>query len=698
MVMRAHGHTAELADLRDLTATGRDGVSAQGMLAAVRHRGFEGRGVRCEPDRLDDLPSGAILHWAGNHFVVLVGRTRRGVQILDPALGRRVITESAFREQYSGVALLLAPRDEQGLLQVDSPVDEPARWQRYQHLVKAAKRPLLAALLLAAVVQGCALVYPLILRAVVDAAGRTAETASTATWSGSLLALAVGYLLAQIGRVLCLTAVQRVVDVRLTMEVLDHLASLPYTFVARRSVGDVALRVRSTFAVRQILTASALSAVLDGVLVLGYLLVIFVVDGTFGVLTVTAIGLQLGLVALCWTRLRQNAAEALDRQTAAQTELLEIVGGFETLKAAGAAQSAVASWSARLQQEVDAQVRSNRASGLIDSVLVTIRFATPPALLVLGLGRVASGSLALADMLALAALSVAVTVPVGALLSTVCSLTSVFSYVDRLDDLLSTSPEQQGDRQVPDRVTGALAVRGVSYRYSPLSQPAVIDVDVRIGAGEHVAIVGASGSGKTTLALLLASLYDPSAGTITLDGHPVRNYDRDALRGRVGVVAQGTALFSATIRDNIILGRAWLSDADVTAAAGIAQLHADVQQLPSGYDTLLGNGGTGLSGGQRQRVALARALAGNPGLLILDEATSALDAATERKVQQAIQQLDCTRITIAHRLTAAALADRVLVMQAGEVVADGTYASLRRRSPVFRAMLEADGRLRVRSG
>ena len=415
-LLRAHGQPVDLAALRDLTCTGRDGVSAAGLLQAARHHGFSGQGVRCPLERLDELPPGAVLHWAGNHFVVLLGRARRGLRVLDPALGERVVPLETVREQYSGVALVLTPPAEAAA--ATAPPVRPRRWPRYRGFLAGTRRPLAGALLLAAAVQACALVYPLVLRAVVERADDPV-VAGRAGLAVLLGLLAGAYLLAQVGRLLCLTAVQRVVDVALTLGVLQHLASLPYAFVARRSTGDLALRVRSTFAVRQILTSSALSAVLDGTLVLGYLVVILAIDVRFALLTAAALGLQVLVVALTWRRLRQSAAEALEAQTAAQTGLLELVSGLELLKASGAAGQAVSDWSARLRREVDAQARNSRLDGLVDAVLGTVRFITPPALLVLGLARVADGSLALGDMLALATLAAAITVPVGALLATV---------------------------------------------------------------------------------------------------------------------------------------------------------------------------------------------------------------------------------------------------------------------------------------
>lgn len=697
MVLGAHGTDVRLAELRDLTSTGRDGVSAAGLVLAAEQFGLHGVGVRCPLERVNDLPRGAILHWGGNHFVVLEGHSRRGLRVLDPALGRRVVAPATVAEQYSGVAVLFEPDGSSGEHAVAT--DRPRRIssQRYRPFFSGTRRPAVLALLFAAAVQLFTLVHPVVLRTVVGAVQQPGRALEAPVLALAVAALGVGFLGAYVGRLLFLLAIERIVDVRMTVGVLDHLASLPYAFVARRSTGDLALRVRSTVAVRQILTTSALSAVLDGLLVLGYLALILRIDTQFALLTGTAIGLQGLIVAVTWHRLRQTAAEALEAQSGAQARLIEIVSSLELLKASGAARQAVKDWSPHVRREVAAQAASSRASGLVDSVLLAIRFMAPPALLVLGLARVASGDLTLANMLALAALAAAITIPTGALLSTVCSLTAVSGYLERIDDLLQAPIEAGGGAAVPQRLEGAATLRDVSYTYSALLPPAVEQITLDIAPGEHVAVVGASGSGKTTLAMLIATLYDPTSGEIRLDGIDPRDVDRDALRRRIGLVTQNTTLFNASIKDNIVFGRPEVTDADIEYACRTAAIHDDIVALPSGYETILGNGGTGLSGGQRQRLAIARALAARPGLLVLDEATSALDTMTEGTVHQGIDELQCTRIVVAHRFATIKRAERVLVMAGGRIVADGSYASVRRRSPEFRELVAAESPSRPRA-
>ncbi|HVF20238.1 MAG TPA: peptidase domain-containing ABC transporter [Mycobacteriales bacterium] len=687
IVLRSAGHRAELSELRDLTSTGREGVSAAGIVSAARALGFTAKGVRCPADRLAQVPAGSILHWGGNHFVVLERVTSRGAVVLDPALGRRTVPAEALGATYSGVALVFEPPA--GPVARERSTRTPRRrLAPYRPFVTGTAKHATLAVVFAVAVQACLLANPYVLRRVVGGLAGSDPSASARTLAVGVAAMAVGYLGAAIARLGFLVALQRAVDFRLTMGVLEHLVAQPYSFIARRSSGDLSLRLRSTVIVRQVLTSGALSTLIDGALVLVYVVLISVIDLWFGLLTTAAIAAQALVVAVAWPRLRSASAVALEAQTVSQGQLLEIVGGLEQLKASGTAGEVVHAWSGRLRTEVDTEARRSRLGGLVDALLLAIRFAAPPLLLALGLARVGSGALDLADMLALATLSAAVTVPTGGLLSTLCSLSTVGSYVERLDDLLHASPERVGQRGVGGPLAGAVELQDVSFRYSALLPPALSEVSLRIEPGEQVAVVGASGSGKTTLAMVIATLHEPSTGSVIVDGHDARDYDLVELRRHIGVVTQSAPLFALTIHDNIALGRPHVSEADVIAAAKRAALHDEVVALPAGYRTKLGNDGSGLSGGQRQRIALARALVHSPGLLILDEATSALDSATEARVHEGIAELDCTRIVVSHRLSNVVRADRVIVMKDGRIVADGSPGKVRRTSAEFRGLVE----------
>jgi ABC-type bacteriocin/lantibiotic exporter with double-glycine peptidase domain len=268
-------------------------------------------------------------------------------------------------------------------------------------------------------------------------------------------------------------------------------------------------------------------------------------------------------------------------------------------------------------------------------------------------------------------------------------LTQLKSYMLRLEDVLDSPSEPTRPQSTQRPLSGAIEVRGVSFRYPSEQQPTLLDLSFEIAPGECVAIVGASGSGKSTLARLLAGLYEPAAGTIAFDGLDMRAFDLAQLRERMGIVTQDTRLFSGTLRDNVALFEPTIPGDAVQTACELACLHDDIARMPMAYDTMLADGGTSLSGGQRQRLSLARALLRKPDILILDEATSALDTVTEQRVQARLRELACTRILVAHRLSTIVEADKILVLEQGRLVAVGRHAELLLSCGEYRALVRA---------
>ena len=262
----------------------------------------------------------------------------------------------------------------------------------------------------------------------------------------------------------------------------------------------------------------------------------------------------------------------------------------------------------------------------------------------------------------------------------------------RVFELLDRSPELTAPPDAPPLPPGPgnLRFEGVTMRYAGTRRPALTDVDLEIAGGRTVALVGGTGSGKTTLAALVARLYDPTGGRVLIDGADVRSVEVASLRSAVAVTGDDPFLFSTTVHENIAYARPAATRAAVQEAARRAQADEFIVRLPEGYDTRVGERGLSLSGGQRQRIAIARALLADPRILILDDATSSVDATTEREIKRALGEVMAGRTTliIAHRLSTIALADEIVVLEEGRVVAQGTHDELRERSPLYRAIVE----------
>jgi ATP-binding cassette subfamily B protein len=411
----------------------------------------------------------------------------------------------------------------------------------------------------------------------------------------------------------------------------------------------------------------------------------------FGLLVLVIGVLQVALLLASARRASEVAQEHVVAQAEAQTYLVDMLHGVMAVKAAGAEDRVTDRFSRLFQRQVAASLRRGRLTALVDTANVALRTAAPLALLWLGVTRVSSGDMTTGTMLAMCALGASFLAPVASLAQNGQRLPLLGTYIARLADVLDAGPEQEpGVHELP-RPSGRIEVRNVGFRYAPSSPWVLRGVSFTVAPGEMLAIVGRTGCGKTTLLKLLLGLYLPSEGEILYDGRPLSSVDLRSLRRQLGVVLQDGALHCGSIRDNIAFGDRTLSLERVVAAARAACLDEDIDALPMGYDTPLGEGGGGLSGGQRQRLALARALAHDSAILFLDEATSHLDVMTEHAVEQNLRELPCTRVVIAHRLSTVRNAERIVVLEGGTVTEMGRHAELLTAGGVYAAMVEGSG-------
>ena len=680
MVAGYFGRPTPLDEARLLLGGGR-GADARGLLEAARRLGLRGRAVKARAlADLRLLPVGAILHWRFRHFVVFGGLDATGVTLLDPASGRQQVDLAEMDRSFTGIALIFERAED---WQARSAPPNRLFGRLFAKVL--AERQLLGRIVLVSLLlQLFALALPLATGLLVDRVLPQGDRPLlfTLAWAAGLLLLL--QLFTALVRGHLLLHLRTRLDARWTTDFFEHLVALPYRFFQERPAGDLLMRLTSHSTIRELATGAVLSAVLDGGLVGLALLLLLGIDPRLGLLALGLGLLRLLVFAVARRQLRERMSALLQAEAKSRSRQVEIVIGLETLKASGVERQAVETWSRLFVDVLNATAARERWTIGSEAALELLRAGSPLLLLLYGGQLVLAGELSLGAMLAASALAAAFLQPISQLVATAGQLQLVASYLERVEEVAQTPREQEGlTLRQPGRLAGSIQLDDLHFRYHESAPWVLTGLSLDIAAGSFVAIVGRSGAGKTTLAQLLLGMYPPSRGKICFDGQDAAGLELPALRRQLGIVPQNPSFFAGSLRSNIALLDPQAPLAKVVAAARRAHLHADIEAMPMGYETVIEAEASSLSGGQRQRLALARALLQNPRILLLDEATSALDTLTEAAIESELERARCTRIVIAHRLSTIRRADLIVVLDQGQIVEQGRHAELLARGGLY---------------
>jgi HlyB family type I secretion system ABC transporter len=677
MVCRYFGARVSLARVRTHVGTGIDGTSLRGLARGGEDLGLATRALKVSLRNLEAMPLPAILHWGGNHWVVLTDVDAKGVKIADPALGIRRLSRAELEKAWSGYAVLFARTD-----RVDELPASPSGFAWLRPFARRFWRPIAGAVGLAMVVSALNLALPVLTQIVVD---RVLGPRDFELLETLVLAMA-GVLVVSVAA----SYVQRLIlsraAVGMDAETLDHVAAkmlaLPMPYFYARRTGDLQRRLIGMRQVRQFLVQNSVVAITSAMQLLVAVVLMFIYSPVLGGIFMAAAPLYVLLMRFAVRRIRplnDSLEEAFSDYHSLQ---VDAVKGIETVKALGGEDALRRAMVREYRGLSDRQLKVDMAGMAYDGAVQALTFVSLVAFLWFGSLQVLDGSLTIGGLVSFSALVVLANGPIAVLLGLFDDLQMASVLLSRLSDIFEEAPEQGEDRSglrpVPS-LEGRVRLDNVGFHYGGPDSPDILSgISFEVAPGSTVAIVGRSGSGKTTLVKLLAGLVEPTDGSISYDGVDMRTLDYRELRRHVGVVLQESFLFADTLARNIAFGEPEPDMARVVRAATIASAHEFITRLPMGYDTRVGETGLLLSGGQRQRIAIARAVYHEPPVLLFDEATSSLDTEAERAVQDNMSRLLSRRTSfvIAHRLSTIRNADVILVLERGRLVETGTHDEL----------------------
>jgi ATP-binding cassette subfamily B protein len=480
---------------------------------------------------------------------------------------------------------------------------------------------------------------------------------------------------------------------RLSTQVLEHLHRLSLRFHLERQTGaisrDLERGTRSVSTVLNYAVFNILPMLVEFILVGAVLVTQY--DPAFALVTFGAVAAYF-IFTFAVTEWRMDFRHHMNRlDSRAGNISYESLVNYETVKYFGNEDLELRRYDGTLGEWEDWGVRTQTSMSLLNFGQGAIIAVGVTAVMFLATNGVVSGDMSIGDLVLVNAFLLQLFIPLGFLGMVYRQIKYSLADMDRIYKLLNTEPEirDEADAPVLEVTSGVVAFESVDFHYQP-ERPILHGVDFRVGAGEKVAVVGHSGAGKSTLARLLYRFYEPCAGRITIDGQDIRSVSQHSLRAAIGIVPQDTVLFNDTIRYNLSYGRPDASDEEVERAAEMAHIREFVEHLPDGWDTVVGERGLKLSGGEKQRVAIARAILKRPHVLVFDEATSSLDSKTEQAIQETLREVaaDHTTLVIAHRLSTIVDADRILVMEQGRIIEEGTHRELLEARGVYHAMWE----------
>ncbi len=663
MVAGAYGYKTDMASLRQRHSLSLKGATLQHLMQLADQLGLAARALRLEPDELSQLKLPCILHWQMSHFVVLVKVKGNKIQILDPASGQRDLSLADIDQSFTGIALELSPtavfkQDDQR---------KKLRVRQFWSSASGLWPALLRILLMSLVLQFFLLIAPYYMQLVVDEVLVSRDL-------DLLYVLAMGFGLVLLLQILTNTLrswlvlhLSSVLNLQLATNLFRHLLHLPLSFFEKRHMGDIVSRFGSLHQLRELLTNSLIEALIDGLMACAVLVLLFVYQPVLASVVLAAVLLYALLRFVFYSALKQCTEQSIVAQAKEQSGFMESVRAIQSVQLFSKQSQRLSLWQNQYSDAVDQQFRLGRWQLSLQAVHQLLFGVEHIVVIYLAALAVLDNAFSVGMLFAFASYKSQFTQRAAAFIDHWVEFSMLELHLQRLADIALTETEKSGENQPYLQLQGHIELRDLNFRQAEQDPWLFQQLNFQLSPGESVAIVGPSGVGKTSLLKIMLGLATAQQGKVLIDGMELASFGMQHYRSQIAAVMQNDQLLSGSVMDNISFFSPKPDLPHLMHCAELAAIHQDIVAMPMGYNTLIGDMGSALSGGQKQRLLIARALYHRPRLLLLDEATSHLDLMLEARVNQAIRQLKITRLIVAHRPDTILTADRILLLQQGQL-------------------------------
>lgn len=655
MILCAHGHLIDLASLRRQAAVSGSGLNLRSLMRIADRFGLHSRPVKLDLPALAKLSLPCVLHWDFNHFVVLVKAGEKEILIHDPARGARKLTLDEASRHFTGVALELTPaaafekRDERRLLSIGD---------MFRHIA-GLKGALLALGGLSLGLEVIALANPMLAQVIIDEVLTTGDRSLLWTIAAGLVLLVALQGVIATFRSWMVMLLSTRISVQWNISLFSHLMGLPQDYFAKRGAGDILSRFGSLGTIQQTFTTDLVQSVMDGLMAIGMFVMIVIYGKWLAAIVVVSSLLDLMVRSVLFGPYREMSEEALVHGAAQQGYFLETLRGMRSIKLLSLEGRRKIAWGNRLVDSINAGLKIQRYDLIFTRVQEALFGLDRVLMLVLGARMVISAEMSVGMLVAFLSYRDQFASRFGSLVTAGFKIRNLKVQCDRLSDIAlaesDVNDQLQATLHAPALIYAkpdvpVIECRNIGYRYGKEDAWVFRGINLKVPAGESLAITGPSGCGKSTLLAIMMGLIQPEEGQVLWNGGALGPANREAYRSQIAGVLQDDILLSGSIADNIAGFDEFMDLGWVAECARKAQIFEDIQRMPMGFETLISEMGHTLSGGQRQRVILARALYRKPSFLFLDEVTSHLDDESAILVQKVLGDLKCARVIITHRI------------------------------------------------